>query len=191
VSRTGILLYGPPASGKDTVTQSLVMLNPDYVPFRRLKVGSGRTYGYRLATLEEVAALRVQGLVLYENERYGNRYIIDRPELDRLISAGLTPVVHLGQFAGLSAVTRYPLDWVPVLLWCSRETTRQRLQQRGGTDDLDERLLAWDETHGELEQVGLGAFSRVIHTDDHSPTEAAQTIHDYLVADYRQSAQTI
>jgi predicted PilT family ATPase len=38
--RSGILLYGPPAAGKDTITTALAALDARYAPFRRLKVGA-------------------------------------------------------------------------------------------------------------------------------------------------------
>ncbi|MBN1170560.1 MAG: kinase, partial [Micromonosporaceae bacterium] len=64
---TGVVLYGPPAAGKDTVTVALNALDPRFVPFPRIKVGAGRATGYRMAAESEVEALRAQGHVIWEN----------------------------------------------------------------------------------------------------------------------------
>ncbi|MGH2941284.1 MAG: hypothetical protein ACRDLN_00705 [Solirubrobacteraceae bacterium] len=41
----GVALYGPPASGKDTITRALTELDARYVHYLRLKAGSGRSDG--------------------------------------------------------------------------------------------------------------------------------------------------
>ncbi|MGK5554002.1 hypothetical protein ACSNOI_20525 [Actinomadura kijaniata] len=43
--RSGIVLYGPPASGKDTITAASSALDDRYVYFHKLKVGAGRSAG--------------------------------------------------------------------------------------------------------------------------------------------------
>ncbi|GGZ85600.1 guanylate kinase [Streptomyces bluensis] len=110
--RQGILLYGPPAAGKDTVTAALTELNARYVPFTRLKIGSGKTRGYRMGTPEQLADLEARGDVIYRNDRYGNIYVVDRPGLDQAMQGGRMPVVHLGQMAGMEQVsTLFPAHW--------------------------------------------------------------------------------
>jgi len=39
VAFDGVLLYGPPAAGKDTVSAALIAVDARYVLFERLKVG--------------------------------------------------------------------------------------------------------------------------------------------------------
>ena len=77
--KQGVILYGPPASGKDTVTAALTELNPRYAQFARLKVGAGKSAGYRMGTAEQLRELEAAGDVVYANTRYGNTYVIDRP----------------------------------------------------------------------------------------------------------------
>lgn len=43
--RSDLLLYGPPAAGKDTVTAALPEIDARYVAFRRLKIGNGESAG--------------------------------------------------------------------------------------------------------------------------------------------------
>ncbi|MDQ0750184.1 guanylate kinase [Streptomyces africanus] len=148
--RQGILLYGPPAAGKDTVTDALAELDARYVSFTRLKIGAGKTKGYRMGTPEQLAALEARGEVVYRNERYGNIYVVDRPGLEQAMEGGRVPVVHLGQMVGMEQVAAlFPAHWVRVLLWCSKETTALRSPQRGDNDTAA-RLTAWDATQADL-----------------------------------------
>mgnify|MGYP003423388411 CR=1 FL=1 len=172
----GILLYGPPAAGKDTVTSALTALDPRYQLFPRLKVGPGRTAGYRMASGADLDALRVAGGVIWENQRYGSVYVIDRPELgDRLTRH--VPVLHLGQVEAVDAVRAAPVDarWVTVSLSCPRDVAERRIIARA-TGDTEARLRAWDET-----APFLGA-DLSINTADTLPDAAARTIHQ-AVAD--------
>ena len=173
-----VLLYGPPASGKDAVTRALLQLDPAFRHYARLKVGGGRTAGYEIVSASELDALRSRGEVLYENVRYGSRYAVDRPRLQAVCDAGAIPVVHLGQIAGVRALTgSFSARWLPVLLWCSRDTSEARLAERP-SGDLASRLDAWDQTARDMSENGTGGFTLCIDTDRQDPDEAAQLIHE-------------
>ncbi|RIV29812.1 kinase [Micromonospora radicis] len=169
--RQGLVMYGPPASGKDTVTAALCELDPCYQHFERLKVGPGRVTGYRMTTLENLARLRAAGSILWENARYGAVYVVDRPSLVRTEDDTI-PVVHLGQVAAVNAVTRGTpeISWVVVQLWSDRQTAATRITERA-TGDIAARLRAWDETEW-LDNANL-----TIDTSAVSPAEAADLIH--------------
>jgi guanylate kinase len=165
----GVILYGPPAAGKDTVTQELVKLASEYALFRRLKVGCGRTVGYRMATDADVEHLRASGEILWENERYGSTYIVDRTTLVDELSRRI-PVLHLGQPGGIEAVLdAFPHgSWIVVYVWSSRSIAARRIEARQ-TGDSAERLAAWDATppiDADLE----------INTGQVSPAQAAREI---------------
>jgi guanylate kinase len=115
VTRPGVILYGPPASGKDTVTAALTQLDSAYALFEKLKVGHGRTGGYRPTSKAALNRLRRLGAIDYENERFGNVYAVDRPALDAAFADGTVPVVHMGQIAGVRALRAYPAEWLSVL----------------------------------------------------------------------------
>ncbi|BCJ44717.1 hypothetical protein GCM10010168_15300 [Actinoplanes ianthinogenes] len=142
----GVILYGPPAAGKDSITAALHEINSAYRLFPRIKVGSGRTSGYRMATTAEIEHLRERGEVVWENARYSSSYIIDRSFLIDHIGRSIT-VVHLGQVPAVSEVTRAvpEASWAVVYLWCPRDVAATRIRERN-TDDDDERLRAWDAT---------------------------------------------
>jgi len=178
--RQGILLYGPPAAGKDTITAALSELDARYVPFTRLKIGSGKTKSYRMGTPEQLAGLEAHGDVIYRNDRYGNIYVVDRPGLNQAMEGDRTPVVHLGQMVGMEQVAAlYPARWVRVLLWCSKETTARRSPQRGDTDTAA-RLAAWDATQADLAAHPQARWELRVDTDATPPREAAQRIDDIV-----------
>ncbi|MFD4786247.1 guanylate kinase [Streptomyces sp. NPDC058459] len=180
--KTGILLYGPPASGKDTVTAALTAVDVRIRQFRRLKVGSGRTEGYRLGTAEELRELEAAGEVLYRNERYGNVYLVDRPGLDAVLDKGYIPVVHLGQVAGVLAVRdAYPARWLTVRLDCPRDVTAARSVARGDRD-TEARLRAWDATAADLEGHDPKLWDVHLPTDRYGPAEAAERVRAALGA---------
>src|ERR1700704_5694994 len=99
----GVVLYGPPASGKDTVTSELCELDDAYTYFEKLKAGEGRTTGYRMVSEQRIADLRSRGLIVYEMTRYGATYAVDSLELGRLFEDGRIPIVHMGHMAGVQA----------------------------------------------------------------------------------------
>ncbi|GGN73956.1 hypothetical protein GCM10010112_43630 [Actinoplanes lobatus] len=142
----GVILYGPPASGKDSITAALHEINPVYCLFPRVKVGPGRTSGYRMATGQEAEQLRKQGEVVWENARYSSSYIIDRSFLLDHIGRSIT-VVHLGQTQAVSEVTKAipEASWTVAYLWCPRDIAAIRIRARNTNDD-EERLRAWDAT---------------------------------------------
>ncbi|MFG3000967.1 guanylate kinase [Streptomyces sp. NPDC048340] len=172
----GILLYGPPAAGKDTVTAALAGLHARYVPFTRLKVGAGKTQGYRMGRPQELADLEERGDVLYSNARYGNVYVVDRPGLALAMEGSRIPILHLGQVAGIEAVADgYPAAWSRVLLWCSREATAARSKGRGD-GDTDARLAAWDATENDLAENCQVTWDLRIDTEASSAAATALQI---------------
>ncbi|MFF3505382.1 guanylate kinase [Streptomyces sp. NPDC003247] len=177
--KQGVVLYGPPAAGKDTVTAVLTELHSKYSQFARLKVGAGKSAGYRMGTAEQLRKLEAAGGVIYANARYGNTYVIDEPGLDAAFEAGV-PVVHLGQVDGIRAlVDGYPADWSVVLLWCPREVTEQRSAGRGDRDTTA-RLAAWDATREDLDAHPGMVWDLTVDTTASAPQDAARLIDQLL-----------
>ena len=168
----GIVLFGPPGVGKDTVTVALSRLSANYELFRRLKAGPGRTAGYRVTTPQHIRELSDAGEIIYLNLRYGAEYAVDRAELHSILDRGHTPIVHLGQMTGVEQVSSFPTNWTTVLMWCSRETTRERCLARGSID-VENRLSAWDATLEDLLTYGESSWSLIIDTDEISAKRAA------------------
>ena len=143
----GVILYGPPAAGKSTITDRLHDVDPVYVLFRRLKVGSGRSAGYRMITEAHRHQLHADREVIWENEQYGNIYLIDRTALLHVLCRAAVPVIHVGQPAAIAAIVDAipAAHWLVVDLRCSRNEAVQRLRRRPATDVLP-RLRVWDTT---------------------------------------------
>ena len=171
----GVILYGPPASGKDTVTAALATLSPRYVHFPRLKVGGGATATYRMTTMDVLQRLRHQADLVWENDRYGATYAIDKPELIRALSSHV-PIVHLGQTEAVRAVRAATAEarWLVAYLWCPREVAQRRLVDRGSTD-VEARLRVWDET------APLSDADLALNTVHVSAAMAAHAIHARLM----------
>jgi len=171
----GVILYGPPAAGKDTITESLTALDVRYQMMPRVKVGGGRTAGYRILTAEALDELRAAGHVIWEINRYHATYALDRRAVVAALDDGRTvPVVHLGQVPAIEALIRAttPARWLVVYLWCPREVAAQRISARATGDDVA-RLVAWDETDP------LPDADLIINTADVDASEAARMIHAF------------
>lgn len=180
----GVLLYGPPAAGKDTVTAALHALDPRFSQLVKVKVGSGRTAGYRMATAPELAELRRAGRIVLETERYGNTYAVDRADLDALRSEGGVPVVHVGSLSHLRSFLEAVTEpWLHVLLWLPRAECARRSAGRGDRD-TEERLSVWDTTLEDLASSppDTSPFHLLLRTDLHSPERTASIVRDAVTA---------
>lgn len=173
--RAGVILYGPPAAGKDTVTRALHTADPRFALFPRLKLGGGRTSGYRMIREPELEDLRASGDIVWENRRYGAVYAVDRSGLLRYSDAGI-PVLHLGQRPAIETVKRATpsIAWLVVYLWCPRELAKERMIARN-TGDVPARLQAWDETESIEADLQFD-------TGDASPDSVASAIRAELAA---------
>ncbi|WP_066374345.1 hypothetical protein [Herbidospora mongoliensis] len=172
-----IILYGPPTSGKDTITAALSHADERFTYLKKLKVGGGRSVGYRPASREQLDELRQEGRLAVETHRYGNVYAVDQADVTAMLAAGATPVVHMGNISDLRALSASDPDtWFRVRLHVPREVCEQRSRQRGDAD-TSERLRAWDETLADLQAHDDGhTFHICIETHLLDVDAAAQTI---------------
>ena len=146
--KQGVILYGAPATGKDTVTAALQAISEQFEHFKRVKCGPGRTAGYRLVDQDELARiLSTPGEAVWVNERYGATYVIDRAHLVDVLSSNRVPVIHLGQPDAIDAVKAATpcAVWLVVELICPRAEGVQRIIARS-TGDTDARIAAFDLT---------------------------------------------
>lgn len=176
MTRPGVILYGPPTSGKDTVTAELARQDARYTLLPKLKVGTGRSTGYRYVPSTELDKLRTTGRLVVETHRYGNVYAIDRDAIAALVEADRVPIIHMGNLADLQRLrAAVPLDWTTVLLWIPRAVCADRSKHRGDVD-TPKRLQAWNETRNDLQATNTPIFNLIIHTDQADPAETARRI---------------
>src|SRR5690349_806048 len=120
--RRGVILYGAPATGKDTITDALVQTGL-FERFERMKCGPGRSAGYRLVSPEELALIQAMpGEVIWENDRYGATYVVDKTRLTHQLNSNRIPIVHLGQALAVDTLLAALPDvrWLIVELHCPR-----------------------------------------------------------------------
>jgi guanylate kinase len=174
---TAVVLYGPPTSGKDTITKALSAAHARFQLLTKLKQGTGRSSGYRFVTEDELNELRRQGRIVVETRRYGNVYAVDRHGLEEQQEHGLVPVVHMGNVTDLrTMLAATTTRWLRVLLWVPRDVCEARSRQRGDVDTA-KRLKAWDETAQDILDSDLrDLFDVVVRTDTMGPEEAAQEV---------------
>jgi guanylate kinase len=142
-----LILYGPPASGKSTVTAALENLDPRFRLFRRLKAGEGRRSEYRMVAPEVLERLRTGGEIIWENRRYGAVYATDRGHIAELLADGVIPVLHVGQAEAVDAIAAAFPDarLIRVSLTVPRAVAAARINERA-TGDASDRLAAYDAT---------------------------------------------
>lgn len=174
----GVVLFGPPAAGKDTISAALARRDARFGQLRKVKVGSGRTAGYRMADRDELVSLRSAGRVVLETERYGNTYAIDRADMEAMREGGGIPVVHMGSVDHLRSFTAAVDEpWLCVLLWVPRLVCGERSLGRGDRDTAD-RLAAWDEALADLAAVPEGErlFHLLVRSDQSDPERVAELV---------------
>jgi guanylate kinase len=171
LSGRAVILYGPPASGKSTVTKQLERIDSRYRLFLRLKAGSGRAAEYRITTQDHIKDLQAAGEIVWTNERYGAVYAIDRLHLRRMVKGGHIPVLHVGQRSAIYAIVSALPDVqvITVSLTCPREVALQRIASRE-TGDIPDRVAAYDATEQFIDA------DIAIDTNVVGPVEAADLI---------------
>ncbi len=169
-----LLLSGPPASGKDAVTQALADLDDRFTLFRRLKAGSGRSAGYRTVSRVQLDELRQRGEIIQCHERYGNLYAVDAPSLHLMLASRQCPVIHVGRLANLAPL-QAAAPSLSVLLWADEVTVGRRLRTRGDSDVI-ERTAAWREERDEVLAAPPMTWHVVISTVGSSPAQVAREV---------------
>lgn len=181
---TGLVLYGPPTAGKDTIGAALRRLDDRFRPVPKVKSGTGRSAGYRMVDAGVFENMRVSGRLAGVSERYGNRYGVDRHDVRQIVDAGCHPVVHSGRLTDMERlVTELGGTWLAVLLWCDRDTTTRRSLERGDTDS-PARLAVWECTRAELLADpcrSSRAFDFAVRTDRTRVSSAARLIAERML----------
>jgi guanylate kinase len=168
----GILIAGPPASGKRTLTFALTSMRRSYAPFRALSAALHPTIAAERSTERHLDELKAWAQVFHEFTEDGMRYVFDHGRLNKLREHGRIPVATVCDTAGMLAFEREADDWLPILLWCPREVAEQRepaLAQPA-------RRRRWDRSLHRLTRH-LARFALVIRSDRWDAIGTAQLVH--------------
>lgn len=170
------MLFGAPTVGKDTVTAILVSRDERFEHFVKHKHGQGSRHGYTMVTAAQLKALRNDGRIVSEVDRYGSTYAIELQRLEGAVADGRVTLVHSAEVAEAAALHQLGADIV--VLECSRETAEERLEQRNA-DTVNERLQVWDLVSSKIEELAPITCLRV-STDGIKPDDLADQIMLHL-----------
>ncbi len=151
-----VLLSGMPASGKDTVTQTLCATDPSFILFKKHKsVGLNDKIKetYVNIPVEEFEQKIRNGEFIQYHQRYGRFYGIAVDSLLSYLQRNLIPIIHIGRIENYYAfcdnfhllVQRYKFqaDIYHILLWETWEVLHSRIILRDKTEEeIQKRLQA-------------------------------------------------
>lgn len=184
-----ILISGTPASGKDTITDALIMLNSDFIHFRKHKISTGGKLddSYYLVTKEKFDEMVNNGDFVQHHYRYDRGYAVARHVLEENWKNGKVPIIHVGKYENIDPFFKdNNISIISILLLVSRKETENRLSERHAKDsaEIKTRLLAYDEERKELSDlISCGTelkFDLIIENTRSKAEKAASLIHKLI-----------
>lgn len=177
----GVLLVGPPASGKRTVAFALQSLRATYAPFPALTVAHQPLVHGQRTTQAHLDELRSWAQMFHEFTIDGDSYAYDGERLGALRERGHVPVACVDDIAGLEAFEREAGDWLAILLWCPREAAERRLaSDRSVWADREayvRRLVRWWDRSTRVLLRDVSRFTVVLRSDHVNAVQIAQIVH--------------
>ncbi len=145
-----VLLYGPPASGKDTITQLLQNRNNIFFHFKKHKVYPGdqqiqtkNQLSYFHISMNRFLNMIANGEFLQFHWRYKSFYGVSKVLMDDSLSNGKIPIVHVGKIYDLLELTDVlEAKLIIILVWETLDVISKRLKFRhkGDNDEISFRL---------------------------------------------------
>jgi hypothetical protein len=177
----GIVLAGPPASGKRTAAFALTSLRRSYAPFPALTVAHQSPIAAEQTTQRHLDELKAWAQVFHEFTNDGISYAYDRERLNKLREQGRIPVACVDDADTARAFEREADDWLQILLWCPRAEAERRL---AGVRPAAEEPTApdrssmrrWDRSNKRLLR-DTGWFTLMIRSDRLDAVQVAQIVH--------------
>ena len=174
----GVILAGPPASGRRTVAFALTSLRRSYAHYPALTTERQALVDAARTTQSQLDELRSWAQLFVEFTCEGISYAYDHQRLNKLREQGRIPVACVDDIDVLRAFEQEADDWLQVLLWCPRQEAERRL---ASTPDVHRTsapagLRRWDRSTKRLLREPL-RFPLSIRTDRMDPVHVAQIVH--------------
>lgn len=180
-----ILLSGAPATGKDTITTKLVKMYPQqYIHFMKHR-GCDETRSnnqYINVSKQQFKEMIEKNDFLQYHLRYNRYYGISHKMLQNNLALGLTPIIHTGKLENMKEIEREKqYQTTKFLLWVTEEIATARLYERhrSNKEEINERLLAYQEEMVELRQSSKEEIFDVI-IENNNIDQSVMMIHQYM-----------
>ena len=139
------VLSGPSGCGKDTVIRCLRLMRDDIFLLvscttRSPREGEKEGVDYYYMSRDEFRELIETGQMLEYNFYAGNYYGTSKKELDRGLSEGKIMMLVIDVNGAHNVRRIYPDATLIFLMPPSIEVLKERIERRGSTNDVDERL---------------------------------------------------
>ncbi len=169
-----ILLCGPPASGKDSITEAICKIDEGFYHFKKHRAINGKTYMHRNnyidITKDEFKKMIENDEFIQYHERYNRYYGISKKAMADGISKNLNMIIHTGRIENLQELKKkINENTISILLWAPMDILRQRLVKRhhNNENEISRRLIAAQEEFIDLTKIDLKkSFDAIIKTTD-------------------------
>lgn len=184
-----ILLCGPPASGKDKLTEALIILDNKFWHFQKHRGIEGEipnnqaSKQYINVSKDEFIKMIEQNQFIQYHERYNRYYGISQVLLNDKVNNGFIPIIHTGRIENLKELDRKVNgNTIKVLIWVPIEVLKQRLMKRHNHDseEVERRLHAAEEEFSDLSKVDLRKTFDIILENSHPIKDSAYKLNQYL-----------
>jgi hypothetical protein len=174
----GVVLAGPPASGRRTAVFALTSLRRSYAHYPALTTAHQDLVDAVHTTRQQMDDLRSWAQLFAGSTRDGIGWAYDRARLTRLREQGRVPVACVDDVDVLRAFEREADDWLVVLLWCPREEAERRIARAGDVRRIPAStwLRRWDRSTKQLFRDPQ-RFALTIRTDRMDAVQVAQIVH--------------
>ena len=188
-----ILLCGPPASGKDTLTELLKKRNNIFCHFKKHRVSnqvdkSGNLKTYFKISLNEFLQRVGKDEFVQFHKRYERFYGVSKKVLDNSLQYGKIPILHVGKIYDLMELEDVlNADAAKILIWETKDVINDRLVLRhhGDYKEIQLRLKSYDTEIESLRRIKLEkAFDFVIK--NHNLNRTLNIIEDGVLNSKKQ-----
>lgn len=186
-----ILISGTPASGKDTLTTSLLNYEQSLSYFLKHKtyktIKSPNDGKYIYISKEAFNHMESTRKFIQYHGRYGNFYGISKESINEIASKGKKPIIHVGNYSNLRTILKSNIFKNPLklLLFTDESQTIKRLARRhpNNNAEVTQRMNAYFEeisTMLNIAKVEPLKFNMLFVNNYNSSIEASKELIDKI-----------